>query len=120
MRILIVGAGALGGFIGAGLRRAGEDVTLLTNNAARARLLNDAGLVITRTGQEETCVPVSVVTSVEGLAPPPFDLVFIAVKTYQTEEATRSALAATGPGTLFLSMQNGIGNADTLARLVGP
>jgi len=120
MRILIVGAGALGGFIGAGLRRAGEDVTLFTNNAARARLLNDAGLVITRTGQEETSVPVSVVTSVEGLAPPPFDLVFIAVKTYQTEEATRSALAATGPVTLFLSMQNGIGNADTLARLVGP
>ncbi|MEK6687807.1 MAG: 2-dehydropantoate 2-reductase N-terminal domain-containing protein, partial [Gemmatimonadota bacterium] len=69
MRILIAGAGALGGFVGASLSRAGENVTLLEINQARARLLNEAGLVITRTGEEEVRVPVQVVTSVEGLDP---------------------------------------------------
>ena len=118
MRILIVGAGALGGLVGACLTRAGADVTLLEANAARARLLNEAGLQITQAGQEELCVPVRVVTSVEGL--PAFDLVFIAVKTYQTEAAVLEVMPAVGPGTRFLSMQNGIGNAETIARLAGP
>lgn len=118
MRILIVGAGALGGLVGALLTRAGADVTLLETNAARARLLNEAGLQVSQAGQEEICVPVHVVTSVEGLSP--FDLVFIAVKTYQTELAISEILPVVGPGTRVLSMQNGIGNAETIARLVGP
>jgi len=117
MRILIVGAGALGGLVGAKLTLAGADVTLLEANAARARLLADAGLQISQAGQEELCVPVTVVTSVEGLAP--FDLVFIAVKTYQTEAAVREVLPAIHRGTRFLSMQNGIGNAETIAAMVG-
>jgi len=117
MRILIVGAGALGGLVGAKLTLVGADVTLLEANAARARLLADAGLQISQAGQEELCVPVTVVTSVEGLAP--FDLVFIAVKTYQTEAAVREVLPAIHRGTRFLSMQNGIGNAETIAAMVG-
>ncbi len=118
MRILIVGAGALGGLVGAVLTRAGADVTLLEENAARARLLNEAGLLISQAGQEEFCVRVRVVTSVQELEP--FDLVFIAVKTYQTEAAVLEVLPAVGPGTRFLSMQNGIGNAEAIAQLIGP
>lgn len=118
MRILIVGAGALGGLVGASLTRAGADVTLLEANAARARLLDEAGLQITQAGREEICVPIRVVTSVDGLAP--FDLVFIAVKTYQTDAAVRAVLPVVGPGTWFLSMQNGIGNTEVIAALVGP
>ncbi len=117
MRILIVGAGALGGMVGANLARAGEDVALLEVNTARARLLNDEGLGITRMGEEEVTVPVRVVTSVTGLEP--FDLVFIAVKTYETEDAVRSVIGATSSKTLFLSLQNGIGNAEKIAGLVG-
>ena len=117
MRILIVGAGALGGLVGAYLTRAGEDVTLLEINKARARLLAEEGLQISRVGQAEESFPVKAVTSVEGV--PPFDLVFVAVKTYQTEDATRGVLSAVGPATRFLSMQNGIGNAEAIARLVG-
>jgi 2-dehydropantoate 2-reductase len=118
MRILIVGAGALGGLVGAYLTRAGKDVTLLEVNTARARLLAEAGLQITSAGEGEVRVNVHVVTSVADLQP--FDLVFIAVKTYQTEDAVRAVMVATGPGTRFLTMQNGIGNTETIARLVGP
>ncbi|MBV6521823.1 MAG: hypothetical protein MNPFHGCM_01967 [Gemmatimonadaceae bacterium] len=118
MRILIVGAGALGGLVGASLTRAGADVTLLEENAARAMLLNEAGLQISQQGQEEVRIRVHVVTTLEGVQP--FDLVFIAVKTYQTESAVREVLPATGTQTWFLSMQNGIGNAETIASLAGP
>ncbi len=117
MRILIVGAGALGGLVGAYLSRSGEDVTLLEVNQARAQLLAAAGLHITRVGQDETTIPIHVVTSVVGLAP--FELVFVATKTYQTQDAVRAALAATSPATLFFSLQNGIGNAEAIAEIVG-
>ena len=117
MRILIVGAGALGGLMGAYLSRAGEDVTLLEVNQARARLLSEAGLHIARVGVDETTIPVHAVTSLEGVAP--FDLVFVAVKTYQTADAVRAALVATTPRTLFFSLQNGLGNAEAIAALVG-
>ena len=61
--------------------------------------LADAGLQITRVGQDEVTIPVRVVTSVDGLEP--FDLVFVAVKTYQTEDAVRASLPATKAPTLF-------------------
>ncbi len=118
MRILIVGAGALGGMVGAYLTRAGEDVVLLEANQARARHLIEFGLLVSKVGEAEANFPVSVVTAIDGLAP--FDLVFIAVKSYQTEAATRGILAATTASTRFLSMQNGFGNAETIAGLVGP
>ncbi|HMA21864.1 MAG TPA: 2-dehydropantoate 2-reductase, partial [Gemmatimonadaceae bacterium] len=118
MRTLILGAGALGGLVGAQLTRAGEDVTLLEVNTARARLLSEDGLLISRAGEEEVCVPLHVVSSVEGL--PPFDLVFIAVKTYETEQAVRSVLSACSARTFFLSLQNGAGNAEMLASITGP
>jgi 2-dehydropantoate 2-reductase len=117
MRILILGAGALGGLVGAQLTLAGEDVTLLEVNTARARLLSEDGLLISRAGEQEVCVPLRVVTSVEGLEP--FDLVFVAVKTYETEEAVRAVLSACSPKTLFLSLQNGAGNAEKLSAIVG-
>ena len=116
MRILVLGAGALGGLVGANLTRAGEDVTLLEVNTARARLLDETGLLISRVGEEEACVPVHVVSTIDGLAP--FDLVFIAVKAYETADAVRSVLPVCGESTLFLSLQNGVGNAETVATLV--
>ncbi|HEX8946584.1 MAG TPA: 2-dehydropantoate 2-reductase [Gemmatimonadaceae bacterium] len=116
MRILVLGAGALGGLVGANLTRAGEDVTLLEVNTARARLLDEAGLLISRVGEEEACVPVHVVSALDGLAP--FDLVFIAVKAYETADAVRSVLPVCTETTLFLSLQNGVGNAETVATLV--
>lgn len=118
MRILILGAGALGGLVGARLARAGEDVTLVEVNAARARLLSDDGVLISRIGEPEVCVPLHVVSAVDGLAP--FDLVFVAVKSYETADAVRAALPACTDRTLFLSLQNGIGNAEAMATLVDP
>ncbi|MFH1810699.1 MAG: 2-dehydropantoate 2-reductase [Pseudomonadota bacterium] len=116
MRILIVGAGALGGLFGARLALHGEHVTLLEINLARAKLLNESGLFISQGQQGEVQVPVEVVTSVDGLRP--FDLVFVAVKTYQTEAAVQTVLPVLGPETWVLSTQNGVGNIEQIARHV--
>ncbi|MDQ7088012.1 MAG: 2-dehydropantoate 2-reductase [Acidobacteriota bacterium] len=118
MRILVVGAGALGGLVGASLAEAGEDTVMVEINAARARLLGETGLFISREGEAERCVKLNVVTTVEGLAP--VDLVFVSVKSYQTEAAVRGVMPVIGATTRVLSLQNGIGNTDTMARIIGP
>lgn len=116
MRILVLGAGALGGLFGARLREGGEDVTLLEANVARAKLLSEEGLFLSEAEKGERHVRLKIVTSVEGLEP--FDVVFVAVKSYQTEDAVRGVLSAIGPKTWILSTQNGIGNVDRIRRVV--
>jgi 2-dehydropantoate 2-reductase len=116
MRILIVGAGALGGLVGAHFAEAGEDLILLEINRARAKLINETGLNLSDADRGERCVPIQVACSVAGLEP--FDLVFVAVKSYETEDALRAVLPVITPATLILSMQNGIGNTETMARIV--
>ena len=102
--------------MGAQLTRSGEDVALLEANAARARLLRENGLLISRVGEEETCVPLNVVSTIAQLSA--IDLVFVAVKSYETADAVRALLPACSADTLFLSLQNGVGNAENLASLV--
>jgi 2-dehydropantoate 2-reductase len=118
MRILVVGAGALGGLVGAQLTEAGEDVLLVEVNPARTKLLNETGLNISEVGRGERCVRIHVVTAVEGTLP--VDLVIVAVKSYQTRAAIESIQPAIDSKTLVLSLQNGIGNTETLAEVLGP
>ncbi len=66
MRVLIVGAGALGGMVGALLAKAGEDVTLLESNVARARLLAGSGLFLAEGNNAEERIDVRVVSTLAG------------------------------------------------------
>jgi 2-dehydropantoate 2-reductase len=117
MRILVVGAGALGGLVGAQLTEAGEDVLLLEIDEKRADLLNREGLYITEEGKGERKISVRVITTMEGIDP--VDLVFVSVKTYQTEVAVKGVLPVIGDDTRVLSMQNGIGNTDVMVGILG-
>jgi len=117
MHIVVMGAGALGGLVGAQLHIAGEDVTLIEINHARARLISENGLLISEGLKGERCVPIRVVTSAEEVDEA--DLVFVAVKSYQTEEATLTAQTFLKSDAYVLSMQNGIGNTDTMAGIIG-
>ncbi len=118
MRIVIIGAGALGGLVGAQLTDGGEEVTLIEINEARVKLLRESGLFVSEGTAGEKCVPVTVAPSVEGL--PVADLVFVSVKSYQTEDAMRASLPVIGSETFVLSMQNGIGNTDVMAEIIDP
>jgi len=116
MRILVLGAGALGGLFGARLGEGGEDVTLLEANVARAKLISEEGLFLSEAEKGERRVRLRVVTSIEGLEP--FDVVFVAVKSYQTEDAVRGILPALAERTWILSTQNGIGNVERIRKVV--
>jgi 2-dehydropantoate 2-reductase len=118
MRIVVVGAGALGGLYGAQLAEHGEEVTLIEINQPRVKLLNETGLFISEGNKGERCVKLGVSSSFEGLETA--DLVFVAVKSYQTESAVRDAMPVIGPKTFVLSMQNGVGNTDVMAEILGP
>ena len=95
MHIVIIGAGALGGLVGAQLTAGGEDVTLIEVNEARVKLLAESGIFVSKGTEDEVCIPIKVATSVAGL--PVADLVFVSVKSYQTADALRSCLPVVGP-----------------------
>lgn len=115
--MVVLGAGALGGLIGARLAEGGQEVTLLEANVARARLLSEEGLFLSEADTGERHVRLTVVTSLEGL--PTADLLFVAVKSYQTEDAVRGAASVIGPRTWILSTQNGVGNVEQIRRAAG-
>ena len=116
MRIVVVGAGALGGLVGAQLTSAGHEVVFIEINEARARMLNESGLYLSEGTKGEVCIPVRVVADVTGL--PVADLVFVSVKSYQTETALRAVLPVIGRAHEVLSMQNGIGNTEMMATII--
>jgi len=118
MRIVIIGAGALGGLVGAQLTQSGEDVTLVEINEARVKELRKSGLHVSEGTKNEVRVDLDVTTSLADL--PEADLVFISVKSYQTGTAMRSCLPVIGPDTFVLSMQNGFGNTETMATIIEP
>ncbi|HLK10902.1 MAG TPA: 2-dehydropantoate 2-reductase [Candidatus Binatia bacterium] len=115
MRVLVFGAGAVGGYFGALLVRGGQPVTFV----ARGRTLDalrERGLVIRLPG-ETWRLPVEAVAEPAD-APRP-DLVLVCVKSYDTEAAAAALRPAVGPDTVVLSLQNGVENEEMLARGLG-
>ncbi|MGW0631029.1 ketopantoate reductase family protein [Streptomyces sp. NPDC002758] len=115
MRILVVGAGATGGYFGARLARAGRDVTFLVR-AGRAQLLERRGLRITGLG-EETALRPRVIRA--GDIDAPYDVVLLAVKATGLEQAVDDMAAAVGPHSLVVPVLNGVRHVDVLAARFG-
>ncbi len=116
MKFTILGAGALGSAIGGVLTEAGHDVLLITRNAAHVAAINAGGLVLRTAGVDRT-VPARAATS--ALGQPPVDCVIVLVKSAQTHEAMAANLSLLGANTSVLSLQNGLGHEDILAKVVG-
>lgn len=115
MRILVVGAGATGGFFGARLATAGRDVTFLVR-PRRADALRARGLRITGMGTRETITP-QVVTADAITAP--YDVVLLAVKATALEQALNDLGPAVGPRTVLVPFLNGLAHLDTLNAQLG-
>jgi 2-dehydropantoate 2-reductase len=116
MRILVVGAGAIGGYFGGRMLQAGRDVTFLVR-PRRAAELASAGLVIKSPNGDVTLTsPPAVQADKLDKA---FDLVLLSCKAFDLEDAIASFAPAVGPRTAILPLLNGMRHLDVLDRRFG-
>jgi 2-dehydropantoate 2-reductase len=116
MRILVVGAGAIGGYFGGRLLQAGRDVTFLVR-PRRAAELASAGLVIKSPNGDVTLKDPPRVEA-DKLSEK-FDVVLLSCKAFDLDDAIRSFAAAVGPNTAIIPMLNGMKHLDTLDAKFG-
>ncbi len=116
MRILVVGAGAIGGYFGARLLQAGRDVSFLVRKR-RAGELAQHGLNV-RSRYGDIAVQSPPIVSAEVLKEP-FDLILLSCKAYDLDGAIASFAPAVGPATVILPLLNGMGHLDSLDRRFG-
>jgi len=116
VKIAIIGAGAMGSLFGGRLALAGEEVWLLDVWEEHVRTINDKGLSIASPAGDTVARP-KATTKPEDIGTA--ELVIVFVKSTATAKAAETAAALLGPDTAVLTLQNGYGNAETIAAAVG-
>ncbi|EKS33948.1 2-dehydropantoate 2-reductase [Afipia clevelandensis] len=116
MRILVIGAGATGGYFGGRLLQAGRDVTFLVR-PKRAELLAKNGLVIKSPAGDVTLK--NPPTIVADKITTPFDVIILSCKAYDLDDAVSSFAAAVGPDTAIIPFLNGMKHLDVLDAKFG-
>ena len=121
-RIVFVGAGAVGAYVGGYLARAGEDVTLIDPWPEHVEHMRAHGLTLSGLGEEEcfsTPVRTMHITEVQSLARSSgIDIAFVCMKSYDTEWATMLIRDYLAPGGFVVSLQNCM-NEERIAAIVG-
>jgi 2-dehydropantoate 2-reductase len=118
MKTLIVGAGALGGIIGARLLAVGASVSLATRNATSADEIKAFGLRVTGIGGDLSIEAGEVAPLAEYSVPGTFDLIVLATKAQDTIDVAPSLVRLLAPGGTLLPVQNG-GVPQMLASRLG-
>jgi 2-dehydropantoate 2-reductase len=115
MRIAVIGCGAMGSIYAAKLAAAGNDVVAIDSDQASINQIARHGLRVTGPGSDQV-VPLraSTVAPAEMM-----DLVVLAVKAADVTPGARQALPMLGASTPVLTIQNGLGSAETVAGIVG-
>jgi len=128
--VIVGGAGSIGSLFTALLCR-GADVTVIVRKSSQARRLRKNGIKV-KSAYIETASPkynvslkapdINIISSEEvmrgGKKFPPADLIIILVKSYDTADACRSAMPFIGKDTIILTLQNGLGNFETIKKFV--
>jgi 2-dehydropantoate 2-reductase len=121
-RVAIVGVGAVGGYVGAHMTHAGVDVTLIDAWPDNVQAMRSQGISVSGmngAGTVHTPVRALHISDVSQLVrEQPFDIVFIAVKSYDTKWATQLIAPFVAPTGCLVSLQNGI-NEEAIASVVG-
>ncbi len=106
MKILVYGAGSVGGYLGAILSAAGEDVTLVARGAAyEAYTTRGVMLEGPKSGRPD---PIKVRAVRPGEEKPPYELIFVTLKSHQLMSAAQHVRALGGRDAMFVFPQNGI------------
>ncbi len=115
MHFAIIGAGAVGGFYGALLKRAGADVTFVARGAHLEAIQKNGLRVVGPLGDFTVRTPAERDPSKIGHV----DVVMLAVKTYDNDTALPMLEHLVGPQTVVLTLQNGVDSPDHVAAVVG-
>ena len=116
MKVLVVGAGAVGSYYGGRLALAGHDVVFI-GRKRHIEAIQSNGLTIDSKLTGKHNVRVTAAETVFASKPP--DLVLLTVKSYDTEEAARSLRELIAPQTVVLCLQNGIDNHEIAGSVLG-
>lgn len=116
MRILVVGAGAIGGYFGGRLLQAGNDITFLVR-PKRAGELASAGLVIKSPHGDVTLKNPPTVQA--DKITDKFDVVLLSCKAFDLDDAIASFAPAVGPNTAIIPLLNGMKHLDVLEKKFG-
>lgn len=117
MKVLVMGSGGVGGYFGARLARAGNEVTFVARGA-HLEAIRAHGLAIESSLEGMFSVRAPVTDDPGRLGPQ--DLILFCVKSFDTDAAARALAGAVGPETMILSLQNGVDNEEKIAGIVGP
>jgi 2-dehydropantoate 2-reductase len=115
MKILVMGAGAVGGYFGARLQAAGEEVVFCARGE-NLRALREHGIEITSIRGD---LKLRVTATDTPRTDAPYDLVLFCVKFYQLESAAQQLNGCLGPGGAILSLLNGVESEARLAEIFG-
>lgn len=118
MKIAIIGPGALGTLFAGLLARSGQEVWLIDHNPSRARKIQHSGLKIV--GSSRFVVhskEFKITVEPKNIVCP--DLVIVLVKAYDTLNAAKKIKPIVGKNTIIMTLQNGLGNLEVLAKVFG-
>jgi len=116
--VSILGAGAMGSLFGGLLAESGRRVTLLDINDAHLAAIREQGLRLVTDSGDRRIRGLAACRPEQASGHP--DLLLVFTKTLHTEQALASVAQHIGGHTRVLSLQNGLGNAETLCRHVAP
>jgi len=112
-----MGAGAMGSLFGGLLALSGEEVWLVDIREDHIQALGSPGLIVEEGGKKQT-IPVRATKEVTSIGKA--DIILFFVKAYHTEKAVSDALVLQKEDTVFLTLQNGLGNEETICKRVDP
>lgn len=115
MRVLVLGAGALGGYFGGRLAEAGGDVTFLVRPGRAAALAKDGLAIESQFGNAK--LPVKTIQAAE--LQPGWDVILLSNKAYDLEDAIATIRPGVDGRTAILPVLNGLSHIDTLTREFG-
>jgi 2-dehydropantoate 2-reductase len=115
LRILIVGAGAVGGYFGGRLAQAGRDVTFLVRPSRAKQLSRDGLRIISPYGDAVLSPKLISADKIDA----PYDIIFLSVKAYALEAAMNDFAAAVGRETMIFPVLNGMRHIDILTKRFG-
>jgi len=120
MKIVIVGAGAIGRLFGGMLGSGGHEVVFVEKDPDVVKSINENGIQFMKLGETKSDVYLNVEAraTAEGSSVDSCDLSILAVKSYTTAAATRSIMHLVNQQAPILTIQTGLGNIETMAEIV--